>query len=350
MKKKMLSILLTTALLMGMLTACTSADTAKKTAGSDSEKKTASDSSQELKEVTLNEVAHSIFYAPMYVAIEKGYFEEEGIELTLVTGFGADKTMTAVLSGSADIGFMGSEASIYTYNEGAVDYVVNFAQLTQRAGNFLVAREEMPDFTWEDLKGKYVLGGRKGGMPEMVFEYILKQNNIDPATDLEIDQSIDFGSTAAAFSEGKADFTVEFEPGATNLEKEGKGHVVASLGTDSGYVPYTAFSAKNSYIKNNPDIIQGFTNAIQKGMDYVQTHTPEEIGSVIAPQFKETDLDTITTIITRYYDQDTWKEDLIFRKESFDLLQDILEEAGELTTRAPYENLVTTEYAEKATR
>ncbi|MCF2683665.1 ABC transporter substrate-binding protein [Faecalicatena contorta] len=350
MKKKMLSILLTTALLMGMLTACTSTDTAKKTAGSDSEKKTASDSSQELKEVTLNEVAHSIFYAPMYVAIEKGYFEEEGIELTLVTGFGADKTMTAVLSGSADIGFMGSEASIYTYNEGAVDYVVNFAQLTQRAGNFLVAREEMPDFTWEDLKGKYVLGGRKGGMPEMVFEYILKQNDIDPATDLEIDQSIDFGSTAAAFSEGKADFTVEFEPGATNLEKEGKGHVVASLGTDSGYVPYTAFSAKNSYIKNNPDIIQGFTNAIQKGMDYVQTHTPEEIGAVIAPQFKETDLDTITTIITRYYDQDTWKEDLIFRKESFDLLQDILEEAGELTTRAPYENLVTTEYAEKAAR
>ena len=350
MKKKMLSILLTTALLLGILTACTSTDTAKETSGSGSEKKTASDFSQELKEVTLNEVAHSIFYAPMYVAIEEGYFEEEGIELTLVTGFGADKTMTAVLSGSADIGFMGSEASIYTYNEGAGDYVVNFAQLTQRAGNFLVAREEMPDFTWEDLKGNYVLGGRKGGMPEMVFEYILKQNDIDPSTDLEIDQSIDFGSTAAAFSEGKADFTVEFEPGATNLEKEGKGYVVASLGTDSGYVPYTAFSAKKSYIENNPDIIQGFTNAIQKGMDYVQTHTPEEIGAVIAPQFKETDLDTITTIITRYYDQDTWKENLIFREESFDLLQDILEEAGELTTRAPYEDLVTTEYAEKAAR
>ena len=184
----------------------------------------------------------------------------------------------------------------------------------------------------------------------MVFEYILKQNDIDPSTDLEIDQSIDFGSTAAAFSEGKADFTVEFEPGATNLEKEGKGYVVASLGTDSGYVPYTAFSAKKSYIENNPDIIQGFTNAIQKGMDYVQTHTPEEIGAVIAPQFKETDLDTITTIITRYYDHDTWKENLIFREESFDLLQDILEEAGELTTRAPYEDLVTTEYAEKAAR
>ena len=258
--------------------------------------------------------------------------------------------MTAVLSGSADIRFMGSEASIYTYNEGANDYVVNFAQLTQRAGNFLVAREEMPDFTWEELKGKDVLGGRKGGMPEMVFEYILKQNGIDPSKDLNINQSIDFGSTAAAFSEGQADFTIEFEPGATNLEKEGKGFVVASLGTDSGYVPYTAFSAKQSYIDEHPDIIQGFTNALQKGMDYVQTHTPEEIASIIAPQFKETDQDTITTIVTRYYDQDTWKDNLIFEEDSFDLLQDILENAGELTERAPYEDLVTTEFAKKAAK
>ncbi len=256
--------------------------------------------------------------------------------------------MTAVLSGSADIGFMGSEASIYTYNEGANDYVVNFAQLTQRAGNFLVAREEMSDFTWEDLKGSDVLGGRKGGMPQMVFEYILRKNGIDPAEDVNIDQSIDFGSTAAAFSEGQADFTVEFEPGATSLEAEGKGYVVASLGTDSGYVPYTAFSAKQSYMKENPEVIQGFTNALQKGMDYVQAHTPEEIASVIAPQFKETDLDTVTTIVTRYYDQNTWKADLIFEKESFELLQDILEEAEELSKRAPYEDLVTTEFAEKA--
>ena len=214
----------------------------------------------------------------------------------------------------------------------------------------MVAREEMPDFTWEELKGKDVLGGRKGGMPEMVFEYILKQNGIDPSKDLNINQSIDFGSTAAAFSEGQADFTIEFEPGATNLEKEGKGFVVASLGTDSGYVPYTAFSAKQSYIDEHPDIIQGFTNALQKGMDYVQTHTPEEIASIIAPQFKETDQDTITTIVTRYYDQDTWKDNLIFEENSFDLLQDILESAGELTERAPYEDLVTTEFAKEAAR
>lgn len=306
------------------------------------------ETSAELTKVTLNEVAHSIFYAPQYAAIELGYFEEEGIELDLVCGFGADKVMTALLSGEADIGFMGSEASIYTYIGGAADAPVNFAQLTQRAGNFLVAREEMPDFTWNDLKGKDVLGGRKGGMPEMVFEYILKQNGIDPAADVSIDQSIDFGSTAAAFSGGQGEFTVEFEPGATTLEQEGVGYVVASLGTDSGYVPYTAYCTKNSYMEEHPELVQGFTNALQKGMDYVNSHTPEEIAATIAPQFPETDLETITTIVTRYYEQDTWKEDLIFEKESFELLQDILESAGELEERVPYEALVNTEFAKEA--
>ena len=302
-----------------------------------------------LTKVTLNEVAHSIFYAPQYVAIEEGYFKDEGLDLTLVTGFGADKTMTAVISGEADIGFMGAEASVYAYQEGATDPVVNFAQLTQRAGNFLVAREEMPDFKWEDLKDKKVLGGRKGGMPEMVFEYILRKNGLDPQKDLMIDQSIDFGSTAAAFSgDTSSDFTVEFEPSATALEKEGAGYVVASLGVDSGYVPYTSYSAKTSYMEKNPEIIQKFTDALQKGMEYVQTHTPEEIARVIAPQFAETDLDTVTTIVKRYYDQDTWKSNLIFEKESFELLEDILEDAGELKERVLYENLVTTEYAAKA--
>lgn len=339
MKKRFTALLLVTLMLSAALCACAS-----------KEEDAAGENLPEKTKVVLNEVAHSIFYAPMYVAIEEGYFQEEGIDLELVTGFGADKTMTAVLSDSADIGFMGSEASIYTYNEGATDHVVNFAQLTQRAGNFLVARQEMPDFTWEDLKGTDVLGGRKGGMPQMVFEYILKQNGIDPAKDVAIDQSIDFGSTAAAFAEGQADFTVEFEPGATSLEQEGKGYVVASLGTDSGYVPYTAFSAKQSYLDENPDVIQGFTNALQKGMDFVQAHTPEEIAAVIEPQFKETDLDTITTIVSRYYEQDTWKDNLIFQEESFDLLQDILDKAGELTKRAPYADLVTTEFAEKAAR
>ncbi|MGC4019142.1 MAG: ABC transporter substrate-binding protein [Muricomes sp.] len=258
--------------------------------------------------------------------------------------------MTALLSGEADIGFMGSEASIYTYSEGANDYVVNFAQLTQRAGNFLVAREKMPDFSWDDIKGSTVLGGRKGGMPEMVFEYILQKNGINPATDLEINQNIDFGSTAAAFAEGQGDFTIEFEPGATTLESEDKGYVVASLGEDSGYVPYTAYSAKQSFINENPDVIQSFVNALQKGMDYVQSHTPEEIAKTIEPQFPETNLDTITKIVTRYYNQDTWKDNLVFEENSFNLLQDILQSAGVLDERAPYKDLVTTEFAEKAAK
>lgn len=302
------------------------------------------------KKVVLNEVAHSVFYAPMYVAIEEGYFAEEGIDLTLVTGYGADKTMTAVLTGEADIGFMGCESSIYTYVEGAEDYVVNFAQLTQRAGNFLVSREPIENFTWDMLKGKQVLGGRAGGMPEMVFEYILTKNNIDPVTEVSIDQSIDFGSTAAAFSGGQGDFTVEFEPHATALETKGDGYVVASLGEDSGYVPYTSFSAKKSFLESNPETVQAFTNALQKGMDYVQKHTPEEIAKVIAPQFEETDLTTLTTIVERYYNQDTWKVDLIFEEESFSLLQNILMQSGQLESQVPYADLVNTDFAKKAAK
>lgn len=332
MKRKLISILCSAAMLACSLSSSVLAEDTKK----------------ELQKITLNEVAHSIFYAPQYVALELGYFADEGINLELITGFGADKVMTAVLSGDAQIGFMGSESSIYAYNGGANDYVVNFAQLTQRAGNFLVAREEMPDFKWEDLKGKYVLGGRKGGMPEMVFEYVLKQQGIDPATDLTIDQSIDFGSTAAAFSGGQGDFTIEFEPAATALEKEGVGFVVASLGVDSGYVPYTSYCAKASYIEAHPELIQGFTNALQKGMDYVNSHTPEEIAQVIAPQFPDSDAETIAIIVNRYAQQNTWKENLIFKEESLDLLQDILKTAGELSSQVPYEDLVTTKYAEAA--
>ena len=273
-----------------------------------------------MTKVRLTEVAHSIFYAPMYVAIEEGYFEKEGIEVELVNGLGADKTMTAVLSGESEIGFMGSEASIYVYNEGAEDYVINFAQLTQRAGNFLVSRESEPEFKMTDLKGKTVLGGRKGGMPQMVFEYILKKYGMDPENDLNIITNIDFGMTAQAFAGGSGEYTVEFEPSATALEKEGSGFVVASLGIESGYVPYTAFSAKKSYIKDNPEVIQGFVNALQKGMDYVNTHTPEEIAKIIQPQFAETDMETLVTIVTRYYDQDSWKEDLVFEEASFTLV------------------------------
>ena len=348
MKKQLLTSLFAFLLVFSLCMGCSKAETGDKTTASDSFEVSSQKTSP--VKITLNEVAHSVFYAPLYVAIEKGYFKDENIDLTLVTGFGADKTMTAVISGEADIGFMGSEASVYMYSEGASDYVVNFAQLTQRAGNFLVARQDNEHFQWADLKGKTILGGRKGGMPEMVFEYILKENGIDPEKDLTIIQNIDFGSTAPAFADGRGDFTIEFEPGATSLESEGKGHVIASLGKDSGYVPYTAFSAKKSYLKENPDVIQRFTNALQKGMDYVRSHSPSETASVIKPQFPETTLEMITTIVTRYYEQDTWKSNLIFEESSFDLLQDILESAGELEKRAPYKDLITTEFAENAAK
>ena len=339
--KKFIGILLSVIFILGTLPGCGTAEKGSETSNT---------TRKSLTKVTLNEVAHSIFYAPMYVAIEKGYFEEEGIDLTLVTGFGADKTMTALLSGEADIGFMGSESSIYTYLGGTKDYPINFAQLTQRAGNFLVAREPIDNFTYSMLSGKNILGGRAGGMPEMVFEYILKKNAINPATDVSIDQSIDFGSTAAAFSGGQGDYTVEFEPAATALETKGDGYVVASLGADSGYVPYTAFSAKKSYLESNADTIQGFVNALQKGMDFTASHTPDEIAAVIQPQFEETEVATITAIVTRYYEQDTWKTDLIFEEDSFTLLENILEEAGELPNRVPYEDLVTTKFAVKASK
>lgn len=303
---------------------------------------------EEMVKLTLNEVAHSIFYAPQYVAMEKGYFQQEGLDVDLVTGYGADKTMAALLSGDAQIGFMGGEASVYAYLEGSQDPVVNFAQGTQRAGNFLVGRQQEENFQWESLKGKKVIGGRKGGMPQMVFEYILKKHGLDPEKDLEIEQGIDFGSTGAAFSGGQGDYTVEFEPSATMLEQEGAGFVVSSCGVESGYVPYTSYSARASFLEENPEIIQNFTDALQKGVDYVQCHTPEEIAQVIHPQFPENDIHTITAIVKRYQEQDTWKSSLIFEKDSFELLQDILEGAGELTERVPYEKLVITSFAQES--
>lgn len=336
--KRKVSVLITAALCISMLAGCTVSKEKDAVSNGGGEK------------VVLNEVAHSIFYAPMYAAIENGYFKDSGIDLELVTGFGADKTMTAVISGEADIGFMGPETTVYAYNEGSADVVKNFAQLTQRAGNFLIAREQVENFSWSDLKGKTVLGGRAGGMPEMVFEFVLKKNNIDPAADLTINQNIDFGSTAAAFSGGQGDYTVEFEPSATALESEGTGFVVASLGVDSGYVPYTAFSAKESYINENSDLICAFTSALQKGMEYVNSHDSTEIAKVIAPQFPDTDESVIAAIVERYHAQDTWKTDLIFTEDAYTLLLDILEEAGQLSDRPAYEDLITTEFANKAVK
>lgn len=300
-----------------------------------------------LKTLRLNEVAHSIFYAPQYVAMELGYFEDEGINLELTTGFGADKSATAVISGDADIALMGPEATIYQYNEGNENYLVNFGQLTQRAGNFVVSRTNDADFRWEDLIGKEVIGGRPGGMPEMVFEYVLKKHNIDPQKDVNLVQNIDFANTSGAFVGGTGDYTVEFEPSATLIEEEGAGYVVASVGTESGYVPYTAYSTTKTFLSKNKELLQSFINAIEKGQKYVEEHTAAEVAEIIAPQFKETDEKTIAKIIDRYAEQDSFKTNTCFEEDSFTLIQDILEEAGELSQRVPYQDLVTTEFSSK---
>lgn len=263
----------------------------------------------ELKPVRLNEVVHSVFYAPQYVAQELGFFEEEGLDVTVTVGNGADKSMTALLSDSADIALLGTEAGIYVYNEGKENYPKAFAQLTQRAGNFLVSRTEEPDFQWEDLKGHSVIGGRLGGMPELVLEYVIKENGLKIGNDVEIINNIDFTSTAGAFTGNVGDYTVEFEPVATTLEQNGAGYIVASLGEASGYVPYTVYMAQDQFMTEHPDIIEAFTRAIYRGQQWVESHSSAEIAEVVLPQFPESDAETLTTIIERYKQQDTWKTD-----------------------------------------
>jgi NitT/TauT family transport system substrate-binding protein len=298
--------------------------------------------------VTLSEVTHSVFYAPQYVAINLGYFEEEGLKLELINGQGADKVMTAVLAGQADIGFSGPEAAIYVYNEGKEDFAVVFAQLTKRDGSFLVGREPDPDFKWTDLKGKNIIGGRKGGVPEMTLEYVLKKNGIIPGEDVYIDTSVQFALMAGAFTGGNGDYVTLFEPVASTIEREGRGYILASVGEESGEIPYTAYYAKKSYIKKNPDIIQKFTNAIYRGQLWVDTHTPEEVAKVIQDSFPDSDMELLTMVAKRYKEQDTWCKDPIMKEEALGLLQEVMKSAGELKKEAPYSKIVDNSYAEKA--
>lgn len=300
-----------------------------------------------LTKVKVAEVTHSIFYAPQYVAHALGYFEEEGLDVEIMLVAGADKVTAAVLSGDVNIGFCGSEATIYIYNQGEEDYLITFAGLTKRDGSFLVSRKKYDNFTLEDLKGKYVIGGRKGGMPEMTFEYTLKENNIDPKNDLTIDTSIAFASMAGAFIGGTGDFVTLFEPQALQIETQGIGYVVASVGELGGIVPYTAYNAKKSYIENNPEIIEGFTKAIQKGLDYVFNHTDEEIADVITSYFPDTSKNDLIQIIKRYRENDSWFQTTYISEDNFNHIQEIMESAGELNTFAPYSNLVNTEFAQQ---
>ena len=299
-----------------------------------------------LKNIKVNEVTRSVFYAPQYVAINNGYFEEDGLEIELSTGQGADAVMTAVLSNQCIIGFAGPEASIYVYNEGKEDYCQVFAQMTKRDGSFLVSKEPTDNFNWEDLKGKTVIPGRKGGVPYMTLEYVLKKNGINPKTDLTLDDSIKFDLMASAFTSGEAEYVTLFEPTASLIEKEGKGHIVASVGKAAGEIPYTAYFAKKSYIENNEDIIQKFTNAIYKGQKWVKEHTSKEIAEVIASFFPDTDIETLSNAIQSYKDIDAWNDTPILKEESFERLQEVMTSAGELEQKAPYDKIVNNKYAE----
>lgn len=302
----------------------------------------------DLTRVTLNEVTHSVFYAPQYVALNLGFFEDEGLEIDFATGEGADKVMAAVLSGSVDIGFSGPEAAIYVYNEGKEDCPTVFAQLTQRDGAFLVAREPDPDFDFSKLKGKHVLPGRRGGVPFMTFEYVLKGEGINPDTDLNFDDGIQFSMLAGAFTGGTGDYVALFEPSASALEMEGKGYIVASIGEAGGDVPYTAYYAKKSYIDQNPEVIQGFTNAVYRALRWVREHTPREVAEAIAPSFPDTDTDTLTRVVERYLSIDAWCETPVMKEESFNRLQNIISASGELEKKIPMSAITDNTFAVKS--
>ena len=291
------------------------------------------------KDIKVAEVAHSIFYAPQYVSIHNGYFKDEGLNVELILTPGADKVTAAVLSGDVDIGFSGSEATIYVYNGGEKDYLKTFAQLTQKDGSFIVSRKKIDNFTLNDLKGKYIIGGRIGGMPEMTLEYILAKNGISK-DELTIDTSIAFASMQASFIGGTGDFVSLFEPNATQVEQQGYGYIVASLGELGGVIPYTSYSAKTSFLENNTETIKKFTKAIQKGLDFVHNNDSETIAKIILPEFPDTKLEDLIITIEQYKKTDTWPKTTDFTEESFMHMQDIMINAQQLKEKVNYNNLI----------
>lgn len=300
-----------------------------------------------IDKVNVSEVTRSVFYAPQYVAISQGFFKDNNIEIDLITGEGADSVMTSVLSGQVDIGFAGPEASIYVYNEGKEDYTQVFAQLTRTDGSFLVAKEDTDNFNWTDLKGKKIIPGRKGGVPYITLEYVIRKNGLDPQKDLKLDDSIKFDLMAGAFTSGDADYVTLFEPTASMTELQGKGYVVASVGKEAGEIPYTAYFAKKSYIDEHSDLIQRFTNAIYHGEQWVKDHPAEETAEIIKDFFPDSNLDVLTAAVQSYKDIEAWNETPVLKKEGFDRLQEVMKTAGELETEAPYDKIINNTFAEK---
>ena len=290
--------------------------------------------------IKVAEVTHSIFYTPQYVALSEGYFDEVGLDVELILTPGADKVTASVLSGDVDIGFCGPEATIYVYQSGEKDYLKTFAQLTKKDGSFIVSRKKIDNFTVNDLIGKNIIGGRKGGMPEMTFEWALRENGIDPKKDVNIDTSIAFAAMQGAFIGGTGDFVTLFEPNASDVEKQGFGYVVASVGELGGSAPYTAYTARKSFIEENPDIIKKFIEAINKGLKFVRENESDVIAKSIYEHFPDVSISNLTVSIERYKNQDTWNETTLLTKESFNHLQDIMIKAGELQEKVSFEDLV----------
>ena len=297
---------------------------------------------KENNSITLAEVAHTVFYAPLYVSLENDYFKSQDLDVELVLANGADKVASSLLSNDADIGLSGAEATIYVYNGGEKDYLKTFSQLTQKDGSFIVSRQKIKNFQLKDMMGKTIIGGRAAGMPEMTLEYVLMHHNIDPIKDVNIDTSIAFAAMSGAFIGGQGDFVTLFEPTATMVEKQGYGYVVASVGELGGVVPYTSFSARSSYIQNHLDFIIGFNHAIQKGLDYVHSHSDLEVATTILNQFPDTSLQDLESAIKRYREINVWPDTTYFTEESFNHLQDIMIDYGELSEKVPYSELIYT--------
>ncbi|MBU5590182.1 ABC transporter substrate-binding protein [Clostridium sp. MSJ-4] len=307
----------------------------------------------EITKLKIAEVTHSVFYAPQYVAINEGFFEEEGLKVELIAAQGADKTMAALVSGEVQIGLMGPEASIYIYNQKSKDYAINFAQVTKRDGSFLVGREKEDNFKYENLKGKEVIGGRKGGVPEMTLEYVIKEKGLTIGQntkngEVNVRTDVQFNVMGGAFIAGEGDYVTLFEPAATAVEKDGKGYILSSIGEVSGEIPYTAYSATNTYIDKNPEVIQKFTNAIYKGQLYVQNHSAEDIAKSIAPFFTDIKMEDLIVVVNRYKSIDAWCQNPVLKEASLNSLMKVMSLAGELDKEAPYDKIVTTKYAEEA--
>lgn len=307
------------------------------------------EASNDIKTIRLSEVVRSIFYAPMYASISEGFFEEEGIKIELSTAQGADKTAQEVLSKNADIGFCGPEQIVYLYNQGREDHGVIFAQLTQKDGSFLVARNN-DEFNWDDVKGKTIIGGRPGGMPEMVLEHVLKQKGLTPNKDVELITNLAFNATAGAFKTGTGDYLACFEPSGTMLEKEDAGNVIASLGKEAGNIAYTAFFATNEYLNQNKDTIEGFTNAIYKGQLWVENTSSDVIAKSIIDFFPGSDVDDLTKIINRYKEIDAFCKTPEISDDSLNNLFDIMEgyDKDLIKKRPPINEISTNEFSKKS--